>query len=90
MGSAGGSEAARRRKLFKLADDIGLDRDERIEISRAVLWRDITSWGSLTPEQVDRMLDALEGYVLVQWTIMNRGAPPSGDGSRIGPPPDRR
>jgi hypothetical protein len=90
MGVEVGTPAARRRKLFSLADQLGLDRDERIEFSRALLWRDITSWSNLTPEQVDRLLDALEGYVLVRWLLTNRGATPSGDGSRIGPPPGRR
>jgi len=64
--------SAKRRKLFALADEIGLDREERLEISRAILWRDITSWSSLTEDQVVRMLDALEGYEKVTWTLRNR------------------
>ena len=63
---------AKRRKLFALADEIGLTRDERLEISKAILWRDITSWSNLTEEQVARMLDALEGYEKVRWTLDNR------------------
>jgi hypothetical protein len=72
MGPEVGTPAARRRKLFALADSIGLDREERIEISRAILWRDITSWSNLTPEQVDRMLDALEGYSKISWMLQDR------------------
>lgn len=56
-----GSPLARRRKLFVMADELGLTDSERIEMSRFVLWRDITTWKTLTAEQVDRMLDALEG-----------------------------
>jgi len=90
MGAKSGSAEARRRKLFQYADELGLDRDERIEVARALLWRDITSFSSLDEAQVDRLLDAFEGYILIQWTITNRGAPPSGDGSTLGPPRRRR
>jgi hypothetical protein len=51
----------RRRKLFVLADHLTLTHDERIELSKVILHRDIVSWKGLTPEQVDRLLDALEG-----------------------------
>ena len=84
-----GTPAARRKKLFVMADHIGLTRDERIEISKAVLWRDLTSWSSLTPEQVDRLLDAMEGYVFVTWTLMNRASPPSDGDNMPQPPPNQ-
>lgn len=90
MPSAPGSPQARRRKLFSLADELGLNRDDRIELSRCLLWRDITSWSSLTPEQIDRLLDALEGYVLVKFLLTHPGARPSRDGSTPGPPPRQR
>lgn len=64
--------AARRRKLFVLADEIGLEREERIELARAILWRDINSWRALTDDQVSRMLDALEGYEKIRWLLSNR------------------
>lgn len=60
-----GTPAARRRKLFVLADELGLSRDERIELSQYLLRRDIVSWKHLDDHQVDRMLDALEGAMLV-------------------------
>ena len=89
MGSEVGTPAARRRKLFVLADHIGLTRDERIEFSKAMLWRDLTSWSSLTDAQVDRLLDALEGYVLVQHTLMNRAGCASDGRTVRAPQPDR-
>lgn len=61
----GDAVARRRRKLHALSDHLGLSRDERIELSRTVLHRDITSWSHLDPGQVDRMLDCLEGAILV-------------------------
>ena len=64
--------AARRRKLHVLADEIGLTREERIELSRALLWRDITSWSQLDDAQVVRMLDALEGYSKIDWLLSVR------------------
>lgn len=75
MGTDVGTPSARRRKLFVLSDQIGLDRDERIEIARVILWRDITSWGNLDDAQVDRLLDVLEGYAVVNWTLTNRAVP---------------
>jgi len=67
-----GSAASRRRKLFVLADEIGLTRDERIELARVMLWRDIVSWKSLSDSQVDRMLDALEGFEKVSEILKSR------------------
>ena len=89
MAEETGRLTARRRKLFVLADKIGLTREERIEISEAMLWRDIVSWKELDDDQVSRMLDALEGYVLVSYLLMNRAAQPSGGGIKIRPSPDR-
>jgi hypothetical protein len=60
-----GPQSPRRKKLFAVADSIGLRRDERIELAQYLLRRDVESWGQLTEEQVARMLDALEGYELV-------------------------
>lgn len=81
-----GSPQARRRKLFSLADHIGLSRDQRIEFARAMLWRDIKSWQSLDDAQVDRLLDALEGWVLIEHIRTQEGRP-SGDGSTLAPQP---
>jgi hypothetical protein len=72
MGSETGTPAARRKKLFAQADLVGLDRDERIELARVILHRDITSWSNLAPEQVDRMLDVFEGYEKISWLLANR------------------
>lgn len=66
MGTDAGSFEARRLKLFALADHLDLKRDDRIELAKAILHRDILSWRHLDPSQVDRMLDALEGAILVQ------------------------
>lgn len=53
------------RKLFLMADEIGLNRDERVELAQYLLRRDITSWKNLDAEQVLRLADALEGYQLI-------------------------
>ena len=84
-----GTPAARRRKLFVLADEIGFTREERIEFAKVLLWRDITSWGNLSEQQVDRMLDALEGYVFVTHTLMLRAAPEQRHDTMPQPEPDR-
>jgi len=67
-----GSFETRRRKLFHLADEIGLTRDERIELAQFLLRRDITSWSQLDAEQVDRMLDCAEGFLLVTFLLTQR------------------
>jgi hypothetical protein len=76
--------------MFVLADQIGLTRDERIEIARVILWRDINSWKALTADQVDRILDVLEGYVVVNWTLKNRAVPASSRDRETLPGPGRR
>lgn len=58
-----GSPEARRLKLFSLADHLGMSRDERLEIAKLVLHRDVTTWKNLEIGQVNRLLDALEGAV---------------------------
>jgi hypothetical protein len=60
-----GSPEARRIKMMAVAREIGLTRDERIELAQYLLRRDITSWKQLTDEQVNRMLDCLEGFELI-------------------------
>lgn len=60
-----GSPKARRKKAFALADELGLSRSDRIELAQTLLWRDLDTWQHLTDEQVSRLLDALEGFILV-------------------------
>lgn len=67
-------EESKRRKAFQLAADLGLDRDDRIELARVLLWRDITSWGQLSDSQVARILDALEGFTLVAHLLSLKSA----------------
>jgi hypothetical protein len=65
-------QSARRRKLHVYADQIGLTTEERIEITQLMLRRDVTSWKDLDDEQVDRMLDCLEGFLLVTYQLSLR------------------
>lgn len=51
------------RKLMQvLKREIGLTDEERYELATILLRRDITSYSQLTDEQVNRLLDAAEGY----------------------------
>jgi hypothetical protein len=52
--------------------EIGLTRDERLELASYVLRRDVATWRTLSDEQVWRMLDALEGYELVHRLLAER------------------
>jgi hypothetical protein len=56
---------AARRLLFKLCDECGLDRDERLELAEVLLNTDVVSYKHLDQEQVGRLLDALRGYQYV-------------------------
>lgn len=60
-----GTPVARRRKSFLLCDEVGLDRDQRLELAEYLLRRDVTSWNHLDDDQIGRLLDALEGYQLI-------------------------
>ena len=69
--------------MMALARHIGLSRDERMELARVLLWRDVTSWKTLDEGQVNRMLDALEGWEKVDWLLRHR------TGRSSDPEPDR-
>jgi hypothetical protein len=55
-----------------LSKEMGLTRDERIDLSQMILRRDVTSWKQLDDAQVTRMLEALEGYLLVSALFLQR------------------
>lgn len=62
-----------RAKLIILCKAFSLTRDDRIELARTLLRRDnIASYNDLTIDEVARMLDALEGAVLVAQVCLNR------------------
>lgn len=60
---------ARRRKLMMLCKEIFGDddraREERLELATYLLRRDITTYKGLDDAQVSRLLDAVEGYQLI-------------------------
>lgn len=64
----------RLRKAMHYCDLYGLDREERLALAQMVLRRDITTWSTLDDEQLERMLDCLEGYGLVTHLLANRQA----------------
>ncbi len=51
---------------------MGLTTGERIELARVILWREINSWKDLDDAQVDRLLDVLEGAILVPYLLSLR------------------
>lgn len=72
-----------RRLLFARAGDIGLTREERIELANYLLrpHEDITSWAQLDAVQVSRLLDAFAGFELINTLLSLRVRPDV-------PPPD--
>jgi len=79
VSQADGPQSLRRRKLMATASEIGLTRDERIDLASYLLRRDITSWKQLDEDQVCRLLDALEGFELVVELLAQR-PPPGSEG----------
>jgi hypothetical protein len=66
------AESDRRKKLMMVAREIGLTRDDRLELASYILRRDITTWRTLDDGQVWRLLDALEGHCLVEQLLSMR------------------
>lgn len=62
----------RRRKLFLVCDEVGLTKEERIELACYLLRRDIQSFADLSDGQVLRLLDALEGKQLIDQLLNQR------------------
>jgi hypothetical protein len=67
-----GSPEARRKKLMMVAREIGLTREERMELASYILRRDVRTWKSLDEVQVLRLLDALEGFELLSQLLALR------------------
>jgi hypothetical protein len=61
----------RLRKAFVLAGEIGLTDDERYELSAFFLGED-SSWKNLNSVQLDRILDMMDGYVIISHLVNNR------------------
>lgn len=62
----------RRKKAYLMAKEIGLTDDERHALAGYVLRRDATSWKGLSDNQMTRLLDAMEGFVLIHSLFLQR------------------
>lgn len=70
------------RKLHVWADQIGFTDSERYELATYLLRRDITSWSQLTEADENRLLDAFEGYHLIDTLVSLRPPQQVAPGSR--------
>lgn len=66
-------------KLLIMTRAFGLTRDDRLEIANQVVWRPdnmppITSYSQLSEQELERMLDAMTGAVLVAHIVRQRQA----------------
>jgi hypothetical protein len=57
----------KRRKLYLMAREVGLDRQDRLDLAEKLLWRDIETWKDLSEPEIGRLLDAMEGFELIQF-----------------------
>lgn len=64
--------AAQRRRLFAVASALGMDDGERHEFTEMFLKVDEPSWGGLNEVQAARLIDALEGFVLMTQLLNQR------------------
>jgi hypothetical protein len=64
--------------LFALADEVGLTRQERLEVSEMLLGRDITTWKYLSGHEAYRLIDAMNGYAYINH-LMSEKNPESTD-----------
>lgn len=72
---ADGGPSAKFRKLMLLArTEIGLTDEERLALAAFMLRRDIGSYKQLDEAQIERLLDACEGHILI--TELKRQRPP--------------
>lgn len=61
------------RKAFTLAKQIGIDVDDRIDLTHMLIpGNDITSWKDLTDEDAMRLCDAMEGFLLLTFLLAQR------------------
>ena len=61
-----------RRRAFAAADRAGLTDEERCELAEMLLKRDISSWSELAGYDWARVIDALDGWHLVDTLHMQR------------------
>lgn len=57
---------------FKLANELLLDREDRLELAEVTVGREVTSWSELTWDEMSRVIDALNGYVHVRHLRLER------------------
>ena len=72
VGDPNEAPEARRRKVYMLAKRLGMTRQDRIELAEVLLWKDVPSWSKLDDTDIGRLLDAFEGYALVNALLGQR------------------
>jgi len=66
------SRTLKLRKAFHYCNLYDLNREERLNFTQMILRQDVPSWKCLTEQQVERLLDGLEGYGLIQHIMSER------------------
>ena len=57
-----------------LAKQLRFSRADRLMFAEVLLWRDVPSWSGLDDSEIQRLLDAFEGYALVRAHLDQLGA----------------
>lgn len=61
-----GMNPAKLRLAFQLADECGLSRSDRIDLAEILLAQDVPSWKALEEPAMNRLLDAMRGFLYVR------------------------
>jgi hypothetical protein len=61
-----------RKALMARANELLLNRQDRLDLAENLLDVDCQSWSDLSFEQTARLLDAMEGYVLIRYLRIER------------------
>lgn len=63
------AEPATRAQLragFAFANDLGLDRDDRMALAEVVCGHEVSTWNHLTRDEMRQVLKAMDSYVYVR------------------------
>lgn len=55
-----------RKALHAQANELLLDRDDRLELAEMILEREVDSWGSFSFDDASKLLTAMKGYTLIR------------------------
>ena len=78
MRQANEQTPGQRKLAHSLARELLLDREDRLALAEVLCERDVGSWNELSWEELSRVIDAMNGYVLVRHARLEKSRAPEG------------